>query len=215
MKEIFLTALIYAAVALFGYFMGCFSLSYLLAKKRGFDIRTRGSNNAGASNAAVTMGWKIGVLVGFCDIMKCFIAVLAVRLIVSDFDPLALAPFITGVACVLGHMHPFYMKFRGGKGFASYLGMIMAIDWKFFFVLVAAILVVALLSDYIVMGTLVTMVSFPFYSFFSRHSIIVAILPALLSILILYRHRKNFSDIINGRERKISAVFKKKNPEAD
>lgn len=215
MKEILLTALIYAAVAIFGYFMGCFSLSYLLAKKRGFDIRTRGSNNAGASNAAVTMGWKIGVLVGFCDIMKCFIAVLVVRLLVSDYDPYSLVTFITGVACVLGHMHPFYMRFRGGKGFASYLGMILAIDWRFFLVLIAAILVVALLSDYIVMGTLITMVSFPFYSFFSRHSLIAALIPGLLSLLILFRHRNNFSDIINGRERRISAVFKKKTPEKE
>lgn len=215
MNKILLTALIYAAVALFGYFMGCFSLSYLLAKKRGFDIRTRGSNNAGASNAAVTMGWKIGVLVGFCDIMKCFIAVLAVRLIVSPYDPYSLAAFIAGVACVIGHMHPFYMKFRGGKGFASYLGMIMAIDWKFFLILVAAILVVAFISDYIVMGTMITMLSFPVFSFFFKHSIIAAVITGLLSILIIYRHRNNLSDIIHGRERKISAVFKKKKTEND
>ena len=198
------------AAIIWGYFMGCFSLSYLLAKKRGFDIRTRGSNNAGASNAAVTMGWKIGVLVGFCDIMKCFIAVLAVRLIGSHFGLSEILPYVTGISCVLGHMHPFYLKFRGGKGFASYLGMIMAIDWKFFFMLVAGILLVALISDYIVMGTMLTMVSFPVFVFFFKSAIIMAILLALLSTLIIYRHRKNLVDIIHGNERKISAVFKKK-----
>ena len=199
-----------AASIIFGYFMGCFSLSYLLAKKRGFDIRTKGSNNAGASNAAVTMGWKIGVLVGFCDIMKCFIAVLAVRLVGNYFPLPEILPYLTGISCVLGHMHPFYLKFRGGKGFASYLGMIMAIDWKFFFLLVAGILLVALISDYIVMGTMLTMVSFPVYAFFFKHVIIAAVILALLSALIIYRHRKNLVDIIHGNERKISAVFKKK-----
>ncbi len=201
------------ASILFGYFMGCFSLSHLMAKKRGFDIRSKGTNSAGASNAAVTMGWKIGVLVGFCDIMKCFIAVLAVRIIVSHFGLSEILPYLTGVSCVLGHMHPFYLKFRGGKGFASYLGMIMAIDWKFFFMLVAGILLVALISDYIVMGTMLTMVSFPVFVFFFKSAIIMAILLALLSALIIFRHKKNLIDIIHGKERRISAVFKKKKSE--
>ena len=145
--------------------------------------------------------------------MKCFIAVLVVRIIVSHFGLSEMLPYLTGVSCVLGHMHPFYLKFRGGKGFASYLGMIMAIDWKFFFMLVAGILLVALISDYIVMGTMLTMVSFPIFVFFFKSAIIMAILLALLSALIIFRHKKNLIDIIHGKERKISAVFKKKKSE--
>lgn len=209
MNEIVRTILIYAGVVLFGYLCGCFSLSYLLAKIRGFDIRKVGTKNAGASNAAVTMGWKIGVLVGFCDTIKCFIAVLTVSLVLKG-DGYGLAPYIAGISCVVGHMHPFYLKFRGGKGFASYLGMIMAIDWKFFIILVVGIFLVALISDYIVAGTMLTMVSFPVFNLILGHSLVAAILTALLSALIIFRHRKNLSDIFHGRERKISALFKKK-----
>lgn len=210
MKEIIITVLVYSGVVLFGYLCGCFSLSHLLARARGFDIRKTGTKNAGASNAAVTMGWKAGVLVGFCDIMKCFVAVLTVSLVLRG-ESYGLAPYIAGISCVIGHMHPFYLKFRGGKGFASYLGMIMAIDWKFFIILVVGIFLVALISDYIVAGTMLTMVSFPVFNLLFEHSLVAAILTALLSALIIFRHRKNLSDILHGRERKISTLFKKKN----
>lgn len=202
--------LIYVACALVGYFFGCFSLSSLIAKRKGFDIRSRGSKNAGASNAAVTMGWKIGVLVGFCDIMKCFIPVLAAKLIFPD---LYLVPYIAGICCVLGHMHPFYMNFRGGKGFASYLGMILAIDWRIFLIIGVILLAAALISNYIVLGTLSTMVSFPVLSYVFYRNYIAAIMVAMLSLLILYRHRKNFVSIAKGEERKIFSVLKKKEGE--
>ena len=81
MDKTLIAILIYLGIALFGYLLGCFSISHTIAKKRGFDIRTKGTKSAGASNAAVTMGWKIGVLVGFCDIMKGFIAVFIVSVI--------------------------------------------------------------------------------------------------------------------------------------
>ena len=209
-------ALLLCGASIFGYFCGNFSLSYLLAKRRGFDIRTQGTGNAGASNAAVTMGWKIGVLVGFCDIMKCFIAVLAVKLIFSGLglfnisDLYRLAPYIAGVSCVLGHMHPFYLRFRGGKGFASYLGMVLAINWKLFIIIGLGILAVALISNYIVMGTMLTMVSFPLAIFIFEKNLIAALIAAALSLLIIYRHRKNLLAIVRGEERKISGVFGKK-----
>ena len=211
--------LVLAAVALFGYFCGNFSLSYLLAKKRGFDIRSQGTGNAGASNAAVTMGWKVGVLVGLCDIMKCFIATLAVRITLSAMGAFAvsdvylLAPYVAGVCCVIGHMHPCYMKFRGGKGFASYLGMVLAINWKLFIVIGLGILAVALISNYIVMGTMITMVSFPVATYILERNLIASLIVATLSLLIIYRHRRNLVAIARGEERKITGVFKKKKSE--
>ncbi len=209
MEKYLIPILTYTAAALFGYLVGCFNLSYLLAKRRGFDIRTKGTNNPGASNAAVTMGWKIGVLVGFCDIMKGFLAVLAVRLLIGE-EYSAIAPYFTGIMCVVGHMHPFYLKFKGGKGFATYLGMIMAIDWKFFLILVAAMFIAFIITDYIVMGTMLTMVSFPIYSILFHRGLIAIILASALSAYIIFKHRKNLVDIFYKRERKISEVFKKK-----
>lgn len=209
MDKTLITVLIYLGIALFGYLFGCFSISYAIAKKRGFDIRTQGTKNAGASNAAVTMGWKIGVLVGFCDIMKGFIAVFIVQLIFKE-SAYILAPYVAGVACVIGHMHPFYLKFRGGKGFASYLGMILAIDWLVFLIIVALVLTISLLSDYIVLGTLTTMISFPIFNLIFHRDIVAVIMTAALSAIIIFRHRNSLVNIFKGKERRISAVFFKK-----
>lgn len=214
-NKLFTVLVIYAAAAIIGYLAGGFSLSYILARRRGFDIRKTGTKNAGASNAAVTMGWKIGVLVGACDIFKGFAAVLAVKLICRAAFPalaseLSCVGVITGIFCVVGHMHPAYLRFRGGKGFATYLGMILGIDWKFFLIVGVLIILVSLLSDYIVMGTMVTMVSFPVYNILWRRSAVAAIITAALSLYIIYRHRKNLDDIIHGRERRISGLYKKK-----
>lgn len=214
-KKLFSVLAIYAAAAIIGYLAGGFSLSYILARRRGFDIRKTGTKNAGASNAAVTMGWKIGVLVGACDIFKGFAAVLAVRLICRSAFPalaseLSIIGVVTGIFCVIGHMHPMYLRFRGGKGFATYLGMILGIDWKFFLIVGVLIILVSLLSDYIVMGTMVTMVSFPVYNILWKKSAVAAIVTATLSLYIIYRHRKNLDDILHGRERRISGLYKKK-----
>ena len=81
-----------------------------------------------------------------------------------DLSRTPLLGFIAGVACVLGHMFPFYLKFKGGKGFASYLGMILAINWKVALCILAAVVILTVLTDYIVVGTVTSVVSFPIYT---------------------------------------------------
>lgn len=119
----------YILAALLGYALGCLSPAYLLARRKGFDIRSTGSQNAGASNAFITMGAKSGVAVGLCDMAKsCAAALLAAQL----FPSLPGAAAVAGTAAVLGHIFPFYLKFRGGKGFAPFLGLTLALDWQIF-----------------------------------------------------------------------------------
>ena len=118
---------LYIPVVLLGYLLGCSNLAWFLAKARGVDIRGKGSGNPGASNAMILMGWKSGILVALHDIGKAALAVfLAQRL----FPTLPLAGEAAGAACVLGHLYPFYLRFRGGKGFASYLGMTAMLNWR-------------------------------------------------------------------------------------
>ena len=125
----------YILAALLGYALGCLSPAYLLARRKGFDIRSTGSQNAGASNAFITMGAKSGVAVGLCDMAKsCAAALLAALL----FPTLPGAAAVAGTAAVLGHIFPFYLKFRGGKGFAPFLGLTLALDWRFFLGILAA-----------------------------------------------------------------------------
>ena len=151
----------YIVTVLGAYLIGCSNMALYLSRRKGVDLRAGGSKNLGASNAFALMGWKAGVLVAVHDIGK---AVLAVELSRWIFPAVPLLGFIAGVACVLGHMFPFYLRFKGGKGFASYLGMILAINWKFALCILAAVVILTVLTDYIVVGTVTSVVSFPIYT---------------------------------------------------
>ena len=160
------------------------------------DLRAGGSGNPGASNALILMGWKAGVLVGAHDIGKAVLAVLLAKLL---FPALPHAGVTAGVACVLGHIFPFYLSFRGGKGFAAYLGMALALNWRFTLVLLAAVLLLLLITDYIVVGTMTTVISFPAYCALSSHYLMAALL-CVASLVIIYKHRANLVRIWQGTE---------------
>ena len=186
----------YLICAVIGYGLGCCNLAYFLAKRRGVDIRGSGSGNPGASNAMILMGWKAGILVALHDIGK---AVLAIWICSLLFPALPLVKEAAGTACVLGHLFPFYLRFRGGKGFASTLGLIAALNWRFALCLGVAIVVLVLVTDYIVWGTVTTVVSYPAYCVIT-HQYIAAAMIAVISLIILYKHRENFVRIWHGTE---------------
>lgn len=122
-----------------------------------------------------------------------------------DFPGGAAARFIAGVACVLGHMFPFYLKFKGGKGFASYLGMILAINWKVALCILAAVVILTVLTDYIVVGTVTSIVSFPIYTAI-RSGWLPLVILCVATLAILIKHRENFVRIWNGTEMGLSSA---------
>lgn len=198
----------YIPAAVLGYCLGCVNLAWLLARLRGFDIRSYGSHNAGASNATVTMGWKAGVATGVCDIAKSCAAALLSALL---FSPLPCAGVVAGVSAVLGHIFPFYLRFRGGKGFASFMGLILALDWRFFLALVLVVLLVTVLTDYIVVGTLTAIVSFPAYlATFSQASITAILVVSAASLAILMKHFINIRRLMVGEEIGLRRTMSKK-----
>ena len=186
----------YVLTALLGYLIGSSNLAYYIARRRGINIHSTGTGNPGASNAMMLMGWKTGILVGAHDIGKAALAALLCGLL---FPELPLAREIGGAACVLGHLFPFYLGFRGGKGFASSLGVILALNWRFALILGVAIVVLVLITDYIVVGTMLTVVSYPIYCLATRQFMAAALL-AMVSLIIIYKHRANFVRIMNGTE---------------
>jgi len=195
------------AAAALGYFMGCFNPAYIIAKKKGVDILAHGSNNPGASNATITMGWKVGVFVAVCDILKAFLSVMIIRLVFPD-QPIAEA--VAGVSCVLGHIFPVFFKFRGGKGFASFLGMVLAIDWRFFIGIGIAIILITIITDYIAIATLTTVIVEPvLVAVFKAQYIVMAVI-CIASLIIIYKHRENFVKIANGKEIGLSKTLKRK-----
>lgn len=188
--------LVYLPIVLMGYLLGTSNMAVYLAALKGDDLRSHGSGNPGASNAMLLWGWKAGVIVGIHDIGK---AVLAVYLAERLFPGVAFAGVAAGVACVIGHMFPFYLRFHGGKGFASYLGMTLALNWKFALGLCIAILIITLVTDYIVLGTITTVISFPAYCALT-HNIIMALILCIASGIIIYKHRGNLVRIYRGTE---------------
>ena len=197
----------YLIIALMGYLFGCSNLAFFMGKAKGFDIRSHGSNNAGASNATVTMGLKAGILVGLHDVAKSCIAALLASFL---FPAVQGAAAVAGAAAVIGHIFPFYLNFQGGKGFASFIGMILAMDWKFFLAILLAVLLITLISDYIVLGTFTTIISFPIYLFINHGGMIVISAVVFASLVIFLKHFVNIKRLFTGEEIGLRRTLSKK-----
>ena len=196
----------YLLVILVGYLLGCSNMAVYIAKLKKVDLCAGGSGNPGTSNATLLMGWRAGVLVGIHDIGKGALAVLLTRWL---FPELEYGDVVAGVACVLGHIFPVFMKFRGGKGFASYIGMTLALNWKFALIILAAVVIVTVITDYIVLGTVTTVVATPVVLGILTHSLILVGVLCVATAVILYKHRENYVRIWKGTEIGLSSAFKK------
>ena len=197
----------YILIVLAAYLMGCSNLALYISKMKQVDIRTGGSGNLGASNATALLGWRIGILVALHDIGKAALAVMLAKLY---FPELPLAGAVAGVASVLGHIFPFYLKFKGGKGFASYFGMTLALNWKFALVIAVLVLLVTVITDYIVAGTTLTIVTVPVYLGIAEHSVLLALTLCIATAVIVYKHRMNYVRIYKGTEIGLRSVMQGK-----
>lgn len=187
----------YFIIALIGYLFGCSNLAFFLGKAKGFDIRSLGSNNAGASNATITMGITAGIMVGIHDIAKSFAAAFLASIIFPSLPGVAA---VAGVSAVIGHIYPFYLAFRGGKGFASFLGLTLALDWRFCLAILLVILLVTVITDYIVLATMTTIVSFPVYLLIIHVSPIIIGAVCVASLVIFIKHFINIKRLCTGEE---------------
>ena len=129
----------YVLMVLLGYLLGSSNMTWYLAKLKKVDLTSRGSGNLGTSNATIVLGWKAGILTGIHDIGKGILAVILARLLFPGLEYIGAA---AGAACVCGHIFPFYLHFRGGKGFAAFLGMTLGLNWKLALAVMAAVLII-------------------------------------------------------------------------
>ena len=176
-----------------------------LAKAKGVDVSAGGSGNPGASNATILMGWRAGILVAVHDAGKALLAVIIGKLLFPDARGVDV---VAGAACVLGHIFPLFFKFKGGKGFASYIGMILALNWEFALIIIAAVIIVTILFDYLVIGTTLTVVSLPIYLFFTSAGWIAVLASCIATAVIIYKHRSNYVRIIKGTEIGLRSTMK-------
>ena len=147
--------------ALVCYLIGCINPAYIIGKVKGYDIRSRGSMNAGASNVMINVGKKAGVLTALFDIFKSFFCY---RMAARLFPLYTAAAVFCAVCCVLGHIFPFYLKFKGGKGFASLGGVVLGFNVKVFFIMLFCAFLIVLVIRYLCLITTLTALSFPVWN---------------------------------------------------
>ena len=197
----------YLFCILIGYFIGAINPSFIIARLKGFDIREKGSRNAGASNALINFGKVIGVLCAVFDILKATGAIILAEKLFSGFEN---AFAVTAVACIVGHIFPFYMGFRGGKGLACLGGAILAFDIRVFAVMLAAEIAIVLLSDYICFVPMTASVAFPIVFAVMESNVTGAIILCIATAMILLKHVENIKRIKSGREMHFSYLWNKK-----
>lgn len=192
---------------LIGYFIGTVNPSYIIAKINGFDIRQRGSRNAGASNAVILLGKSVGLVCALFDIAKPCIAIAISRLVFPDFK---LNFALAGCACILGHILPFYMGFKGGKGLACLGGVILTFDWRVFLVMLACELVVAFVTNYICFVPMTAAVAWPIIYGVISKDIVGTICFVIVGVVILLKHVENIKRIARGGEMHFSYLWNRK-----
>ena len=195
-----------------GYLFGLFQTGYIYGMINHVDIRKHGSGNAGTTNALRTLGWKAGAITFIGDCLKCVLAVLLVRFIFADSSHIELLAIYAGLGAVLGHNFPFYLNFKGGKGIASTVGLILAVNPVMFLIVAIVFIAIVWFTQYVSLGSIVIMVLFviqvviygqmdgfgltggELYEFYA-----IAIVLAALAI---WRHRANIKRLATGTENK-------------
>ncbi len=200
------TALCALACVAAGYFIGCINPAFIIGRIKGYDVRSSGSKNAGASNTVIMAGKLAGVLVALLDIFK---AALSWRLCQALFPQFALAGILGGVACILGHMFPVFLHFCGGKGLACIGGVVLAYDPATFLIMLAITCVIGFATNYIAIATVSIAAIWPVYYGVTTGFWAGAAVLAVPFVPILLRHMTNSRRIRAGEELRLNFLWKK------
>lgn len=201
------------AVGVVAYLIGSINSSILISKAvMGKDIRESGSGNAGATNMLRTMGKKYAIITLVIDILKGVVSLLLAKLAIN-FGAYEVSMYVAGVTAVVGHNFPVFFGFKGGKGVATSLGVILLLDWKIGLITLVIALAIMAISKYVSLGSVMAALVFVIIqivvmiatdSFDITRLVCVVILGGLLII----RHRANIKRLLNGTENKLGSKKK-------
>jgi glycerol-3-phosphate acyltransferase PlsY len=195
----------YILYALAGYLVGSVSTAIITCKLMGLeDPRSVGSNNPGATNVLRHGGKKAAIITLIGDMLKGLAPVIAVTMI----EPAAAAIAITGLGAFLGHVFPVYYGFKGGKGVATYYGVLLGFSWMAGIAALLIWLLTAFVSKISSLSALFSALSAPFILWYSSHSPELTVILGLMTALLFWRHRSNIRNIIEGKEHKIGVKKK-------
>jgi acyl-phosphate glycerol 3-phosphate acyltransferase len=201
------------------YAIGSIPFGYLITRWiKGIDIRTVGSGNLGATNVGRVLGFRFFVIVLLLDMLKGLVPTVAFPWLIGKFAGHAPAdlPVLVALAAILGHSFPVYLEFRGGKGVATSLGCVLALDAASCAVAAMAFLGVLVVTRYVSLGSLVGGLAFAVAHFvragepFAREHFAMSVFSILLLLLLVARHRGNLARIWAGTENRVDLRFRKK-----
>jgi acyl phosphate:glycerol-3-phosphate acyltransferase len=191
------------------YLIGSVSTAVWAGKAfHGIDVRTKGSGNAGATNTIRVLGVKTGVIVMIIDVFKGWLAVALTGYFLSVFvndQQLVIVKIISGLFAVAGHIFPLYTGFRGGKGVATFVGVILALYPLAFFIVLIWFVIVFILTRYVSLGSVSGAIIFPFIVVFilNEQNIALIVLSIIIAVFIPLTHHKNIKRLLKGTENKL------------
>ena len=209
----------YIIMALIAYAIGSINFSVIISRKMaGFDVREKGSGNAGSTNVLRTVGKKAAIITLVCDILKGVVSIL-IALLVSEIakeSSAAVLIEIAALAVVIGHTYPIFFEFRGGKGVATSLGIILLVNWKIGLICLIFALALMAVTRMVSLGSISAAVLFAVLTIFIRDSYLAGIeyefsfiiFGILLAAIVVFNHRTNLKRIVAGNENKLN--FNKK-----
>ena len=208
--------IVYIIMAIIAYAIGSINFSVIFSKKfAGFDVREKGSGNAGTTNMLRAVGKKAAAITLICDILKGVIAIgIAIILgYIPDMNKELLIQ-IAGVCVILGHTFPVFFGFKGGKGVATSLGVLLLSNWQIGLICLVFALVLMILTRMVSVGSCGAAILFPVLTLFINENYTVLtegksgntyfIYSVILAIIVLFNHRSNIKRLLNGTENKIS-----------
>ena len=197
----------YIIVIIVLYLIGAISPAMIITQKvLGIDIREVNSKSAGTSNTVMTIGVKYGSLVGILDLLKGLIPVLILKFLFPDNE---IIWFVGGLSAVIGHIYPLHMGFHGGKGTATFGGLVLAISPLYALGFVILFVILTVVIDYIAISTLVVIISIPIGMYFQDYSYISIALVSLYVLLSFYKHINNYIRIYRHEEVGLKAALLK------
>ncbi len=186
--------------AICSYLLGAISFGYILFRIREKkDIRDFGSKSIGATNMLRLKGWSYAIPVGLIDILKGFLPVFLALKIFPDRSFALLCGFLA----VLGHCFPVYLKFKGGKGVATTVGVYAVLAFKPLLLSLVLFLIIIAISRYVSLGSILSALSYPFFVFLFQEEMEIIVLSLAVFALIALRHKGNIERLIKGKERKL------------
>ena len=196
----------YIFSAIVGYLAGSLSPSALISRVKQKNIRECGTKNLGATNVTLIFGKKLGALVMAFDIAKAFVPF---KIMQGLFPSSVGIGMVAGAAAVLGHVFPCYHGFRGGKGLASFGGLVLAYDTRIFIFLCLTGIVLMLIVNYSFILPFYASLAFPIFVARREASVLIFLLALAVSALIFVKHYSNMVKAKNGEDKTIREYIKK------